>query len=96
MFVTAGLDTGLELVVGCVGELWPVGIELGTRFIVPSEPVTSVTAIFSGEGNTVGGQAEREGRGGKSSGLSILRLWVLLLVFMKSEGNVDEWNFLQA
>jgi hypothetical protein len=42
MFVTAGLDTGLsategELVVGCVGELWLVGIELGTRFIVPSE-----------------------------------------------------------
>jgi hypothetical protein len=48
--------------------------------------VTSVTAIFSGGRTTVGGQAEREGREAKSSGLSILRLLVLLLVFMKSEG----------
>ena len=59
--------------------------------------MNSFTAMVAGGGGiTVGGQAEPGGRGGKSSGLSILRLWVLLLVFMKSEGNVNEWNFLIA
>jgi hypothetical protein len=52
--------------------------------------------VAGGGGIIVGGQVKHEGKGGKSTGLSILRLWVLLLMIMKSEGNVDEWNFLIA